>query len=198
MTIPEPGPTADATTTGRARFVAEFHERALRLPALTRGRVQTIGTLNLVVGLLLLVLVGALVIVVTATVLAGREPVAPAWQMWFGGVFLTVVGGLMVWNAVRVRRMLRNAGPGARTPLPRPAFAFAVEGDRLELPEGPGAPAESWPLSETTATPARRFGIDLLRLASPGRRPRVFQQRFLARPVAELAAAVDAARASGR
>lgn len=194
---PQPAPRPDAigSRAGTWAVVARLRPEVARFPPLTRGRVQGISWLNVVMGSVLLLLVAALLVVIAVRGL----PTGANWfQIGFGGVFTSSVGALMLWNGLRVRRVLRGAPRDRRTALPLPDHAFAVDGDRVEFPAGPGAPAESWSLAETSCAAVRRLGVTMLRLSAAGRRTRTYAQRVLADPVADLVQRIEAARAAGR
>lgn len=178
-----------------APFVVEYSERVHRLPPVTRRRVRGAAIGNLIGGSILLALVLAMIVALVLTNVVGLSAIeAPPFEMWFGGIFLGLGGALMLWNAIRMRRFLKALPPGADTPLPPPAHAFAIAPGRIDFPEGPGTPAESWPLAESTASEGRWFGTRVLELSSPGRRTRRFPERWLRRPIGELVALVEERR----
>lgn len=150
------------------------------------GAVRTLGALQLGCGpfLLLMGLIG-----LAGAIWGGQT------EFWVGGPLVGLVGFLMVWNGLRLRRAIRGrvTNEPARFAAPH---AFALEGDQVIFPAALTWEEERWPLAETTFSVGRRLGQDALVMESPGRQTRRFPAAGLAQQPADILGVVEQYRNS--
>jgi hypothetical protein len=165
--------------------IIELKEWATSLPALDVRSARQRAVIGLVFGALLVAL--AVAAVVTMVAVSDFTPTIAV-----GIVVLTAVGGLMIHNAVGMRRRLRGAREGS-VAVHAP-YAFSIGDSTLEFPAYFHAEAESWPLEGTRVTAGNHLGMSALTLEHDGFRRRRYYARALQLEPAEVARRIEAAR----
>jgi hypothetical protein len=163
-------------------FVVQLREWTQRMPTPTHRSLRRRSIASLILGGLFgLVAAGGFVAALVLDQLSIKL---------LGLVFLSVVSGVMIWNAIRY---LRHLPPGADTDRVQFAapFAFVISDDAIHFPERFAADPEDWPLAGTVVQASPGGSGGSLTLRCPGMRRRRFMARALVLSPAEISRLVE-------